>query len=172
MNSILRLSTFVTICFFVIACNSGEDEGGSNTATNTNTADNPLLAPLPPATATSATTASQTIYAVWVLDSVNNKLIDSTYFSGKGKPYFDFNLEKKSLTGFTGCSGINGKLRLQGERLIFDSLVVTKQDCTIKDFEKKIVTGFKSGKTTYKITDGNLHLSIDRNTNLVLRKIG
>lgn len=171
MNSILKFSTFVFICSFMIACNSGEAESGSNTATSTNTADNPLLAPLP-ATNTSTTTATQTIYAVWVLDSVNNEMIDSTYFSGRGKPYFDFNLEKKSLTGFTGCSGINGKVKMQGEKLIFDSLVVTKQDCTIKDFEKKIVTGFKSGKTTYKIVNGSLHLSIDRSTNLILRKIG
>jgi len=170
MRSILKFSTFVLICFFVIACNSGENEAGSNNATSTNTADNPLLAPLPPTT-TSSTSATQTIYAVWVLDSVNNKMIDSTYFSGRGKPYFDFNLEKKSLAGFTGCSGINAKVKMQGEKLIFDSLVLTKQDCKVKDFEKKIVTGFKSGKTTYKIINGNLHLSIDRSTNLILRKI-
>ncbi|HEU5165155.1 MAG TPA: META domain-containing protein [Chitinophagaceae bacterium] len=143
MSYILKLSTALFICFFVIACGQSRDEeGGSNqNAISTNTAENPLTIPPNPV---STTSTSQTIYAVWVLDSVNNKLIDSTHYSGRGKPYFNFNLEKKSLSGFTGCGGINGKLKTQGEKLIFDNLVVTGQDCKIKDFEKKIVMGFKN----------------------------
>ena len=41
MRFILKLSTFLLTCFFVIACNqSGENEAGSNqNAINTNTAD-------------------------------------------------------------------------------------------------------------------------------------
>ena len=176
MSYILKFSTALFTCFFVIACGqSGDEEGGLNqNAISTNTAENPLTIPANPAstTSTSPTSTSQTIYAVWVLDSVNNKLIDSTHFTGRGKPYFNFNLEKKSISGFTGCGGINGKLKTQGEKLIFDNLVVASQDCKIKDFEKKIVSGFKSGKTTYKIVNGNLHLNIGGGTNLILRKIG
>jgi len=170
MSFILKLSIFVFVCFFVIACNqSGENEAGSNqNAISTNTATSPLTIPIDPAQTTST---AQTIYAVWVLDSMNNKMLDSTYFSGRGKPYFDFNLEKQSLSGFTGCSGINGKFKVLGKKLIFDSLVVTSQDCKIKDFEKKLVNGFKSGKTTYKIINGNLHLNMGAGTNIVLRKI-
>lgn len=97
-----------------------------------------------PTNPVSTTSTTQTIYATWVLDSVNNKPIDSTHFSGRGKPYFNFNLEKKSLSGFIGCGGINGKLKTQDEKLIFDSLVVASPDCKIKDFAKKIVMGFKN----------------------------
>ena len=164
MSFILKRSTFAFVCFFVLACNqSDENASGSN-----QNAINNLIVPTDPAQTTPTT---QTIYAVWVLDSMNNKLLDSTYFSGRGKPYFDFNLEKQSLSGFTGCSGINGKFKISGEKLIFDSLVVTRQDCKIKDFEKKLVNGFKSGKTTYKIINVNLHLNMSAGTNLVLRKI-
>lgn len=158
-----KLSTFAFACFFVMACNSpDENEAGSN-----QTAITPLIVPSD-ASPTPATTA--TVYDIWVLDSINNKAPDSNFFS-YGSPYLDLNLDKKMLTGHTGCNGITGKLDVQGERLIFDSLVVTSQTCKNKDFERKFVNGFKSGKTTYKLLNGNLHLNIGSGTNLIFRKI-
>lgn len=169
MSFILRLSTFISVCFFVIACNqSGENEAGSNqNAISTNTATNPLVVPTDPAQTTST---AQTIYDIWVLDSINNKVPDSNFFS-YGTPYFDFNLDKKTISGHTGCNGLNGKLKVQGEKLIFDSLIVTNQTCKNKDFEKKLVNGFKSGRTTYKILNGNLNLNVGSGTTLIFRRI-
>jgi len=168
MRFILKLSTFVFVCFFVIACNqSGDNEAGSNqNAINTNPSTAPLIVPDPAQT----TPVTQTIYDIWVLDSINNKVPDSNFFS-YGTPYFDFNLDKKTISGHTGCNGINGKLKVQGEKLVFDGLVVTNQPCKNKDFEKKLVNGFKSGRTTYKIVNGNLHLNVGAGTNLIFRKI-
>lgn len=166
MNSIFKFS-FVLLLFFVIACGqSGDKEGGSNqNAISTNTAENPLTAPLP-----EQTPATPTIYDIWVLDSINKTVPDSNFFT-YGTPYFDFNLEKKTISGHTGCNGINGKLKVVGEKLIFDSLVVTNQACKNKDFEKKLVNGFRNGKTTYRIVNGNLHLNVGSGTNLIFRKI-
>jgi len=168
MSFILKLSTFVFLCFFVMACNqSEENESGSDqNAISTNTSIAPLIVPDP----TQTTPTTPTIHDIWVLDSINNKVPDSNFFS-YGTPYFDFNLDKKTISGHTGCNGINGKLKVQGEKLIFDSLVVTNQLCKNKDFEKKLVNGFKSGRTTYKILNGNLHLNVGSGTNLILRKI-
>src|SRR4030095_13811220 len=165
MSFILKLSTFVIVCFFVIACNqSGKNEAGSNqNAINTNTATTSN-----DAAQTAATTS--TIYDIWVLDSINKKAPDSNFFS-YGTPYFDFNEEKKTISGHTGCNGLNGKLKVQGDKLIFDSLVVTAQACKNKDFEKKLVNGFKSGRTTYKILNGNLHLNVGAGMDLIFRKI-
>jgi heat shock protein HslJ len=163
MSFILKLSTFVVVCFFVIACNqSDENASGSN-----QNAISTLMVPADPGQTTPIT---QTIYDLWVLDSINNKVPDSNFFS-YGSPYFDFNEEKKTVSGHTGCNGINGKLKVQGEKLTFDSLVVTNQACKNKDFEKKLVNGFKSGRTTYKILNGNLHLNVGAGTNLIFRKI-
>ena len=170
MSFILKFSTFVVVCFFVIACNqSGESEAGSNqNVISTNTAIPPPSVVQNDAAQTTAT--SPTIHDIWVLDSINNKVPDSNFFS-YGTPYFDFNLDKKTMSGHTGCNGINGKLKVQGEKLIFDSLVVTTQTCKSKDFEKKVVNGFKSGRTTYKLLNGNLHLNVGSGTTLILRRI-
>ena len=165
----VKLSTFILACFFVIACNqSGENETGSNqNAISTSTAIPPLIAP---GDAAQTSLTSPTIHDIWVLDSINNKVPDSNFFS-YGTPFFDFNLDKKTMSGHTGCNGINGKLKAQGEKLIFDSLVVTNQTCKSKDFEKKLVNGFKSGKMTYKLLNGNLHLNVGSGTTLILRRI-
>ena len=167
MSCILRLSTFVFICFCVMACNSGENDAASNQSAGTNSSIAPLIVPNDAAQTTATT---PTIYDIWVLDSINNKVPDSNFFS-HGTPYLDFNLEKKTMSGHTGCNGISGKINVQGEKLAFDSLVVTSQTCKNKDFEKKFVNGFKSGKTTYKLINGNLHLNIGSGTNLIFRKI-
>ena len=168
MSFISKLSTFVFVCFFVTACNqSEENEAGSNqNAINTNTSTAPLIVPDPAQTVP----VTQTIYDMWVLDSINNKVPDSNFFS-YGTPYFDFKPDKKTISGHTGCNGINGRLKVQGEKIIFDSLVVTNQPCKSKDFEEKLVSGFKSGRTTYKIVNGNLHLNVGAGTTLIFRKI-
>jgi heat shock protein HslJ len=166
MFSITKTLTVVSICIFAIACSSEEKEQQPNVV-STNTATAPLIVPTDPAP-TAATTA--TIYDIWVLDSINNKAPDSNFFS-HGTPYFDFNLDKKTVSGHTGCNGLTGKLKVQGEKLIFDGVVVTTQTCKNKDFEKKLVNGFKSGRTTYKLLNGNLHLNVGAGTNLIFRKI-
>ena len=164
MSFYLKLSAFVFVSCFVIACGQGDNEGSSDqNAINSNTT-------LAPTDAAQTNAATPTIYDIWVLDSINKKVPDSNFFS-HGTPYFDFNEEKKTVNGHTGCNGLTGKLNVQGEKLIFDSLVVTAQTCKNKDFEKKLVNGFKSGKTTYKIVNGNLHLNVGAGTNLIFRKI-
>ena len=168
MSFNLKLSTFVLASFFMIACNQSDDNAGSNQ--NAVSTDNSITSLIVPNDAAQTTTATPTIYEIWVLDSINNKVPDSNFFS-HGSPYLDFNLEKKTLNGHTGCNGITGKLNVQGEKLVFDSLVVTSQTCKNKDFERKFVNGFKSGKTTYKLLNGNLHLNIGSGTTLIFRKI-
>jgi heat shock protein HslJ len=173
MYSIIKSLPALLICVFVIACSSDDKEKQAQqpSAISTNTAETPVMFPNNPTPTSTTPSGLQTIYATWVVDSVNNMLIDSNYYSNMGLPYFDFNLEKKTLSGHTGCGGINANLKVQGDKLIFSNLVATGQDCKTKDFEKKLVAGFKSGKTTYKIVNGNLHLNIGSGITLILRKI-
>jgi hypothetical protein len=98
MSFPLKFSTFVFVCFFVIACNeSGENGAGSNqNAISTNTSTAPLIVPDPAQTIP----VTQTIFDMWVLESINNKAPDSNFFS-YGSPYFDFNLDKKTISGHT-----------------------------------------------------------------------
>ena len=169
MFCFIKLLFIITISVAFISCGQSGDKGTANTATSptTNATDNPLIIPGDPATA-----AATTIYDLWVLDSINGNAPDSNYFKS-GSPYFDFNSEKNTIGGFTGCNGINGKLSLQGQRLKFDSLVVSAQPCSgkAKEFERTLLAGFRSGNTTYKILNDRLHLNVGPGSNYIFRKI-
>jgi len=158
MFSIKRSLSIVLACVFVIACNQSEDKD----ATATSTTESSLSTSPSPTTAT-------TIQDIWVLDSLNNKAPDSNYFS-HGTPYFDFNLDKKTFSGHTGCNGINGKLSEVNGKLVFDSLQFSTEVCKDKGFEKKLLKAFKSG-VTYTILNDRLHMNIDPTTVYIFRKI-
>jgi heat shock protein HslJ len=147
-------------CACAVACNQSEDKDA--TATTTSTVESPLsISPNPP--------SSTTIQDIWVLDSINNKAPDSTYFT-HGTPYFDFNLDKKTFSGHTGCNGINGKFSERNGKLVFDSLQFAKEVCKDKGFEKKLLKGFKSG-VVYNILNDKLYMNIDAGTLYIFRRI-
>jgi len=158
MFSIKRSLSIVLACVFVIACNQSEE----NDATATNTAETSL-------TTSPSPTTSTTVQDIWVLDSINNKAPDSNYFS-HGTPYFDFNLDKKTFSGHTGCNGINGKLSEVNGKLVFDSLQFSTEVCKDKGFEKALLKAFRSG-VKYNIVNDRLYMNIEPKTVYVFRRI-
>lgn len=166
INALASFLMFAASLGFV-SC-GGSDENSTASSPTTNAI--PLIVPdnTAPAPALDTTT---TIYNTWVLDSINGKIPDSGYFA-HGSPYIDFSNEKK-ISGFIGCNGINGKFNVNGQRVTFDSLSVTSQECKGKgkEFERKLLAGFRSGRTTYTIENGNLHLNAGSGANFIFRKI-
>ena len=162
MLSIKRYLFITLACVFAIACNQSEDKDNPGTATSTNTTENSIsISPNP--------TPSTNLQDIWVLDSINNITPDSNYFS-HGTPYFDFNLEKKTFSGHTGCNGVKGKLNEKNGKLIFDSLQFSKEVCKDKGFEKKLLKAFKKG-VTYNILNDHLYMNIETGTVYVFRRI-
>ena len=150
------------VCVCAIACNQSEDKNTPETATSTSTTESSIsVSPNP--------TPSTNLQDIWVLDSINNTAPDSNYFS-HGTPYFDFNLDKKTFSGHTGCNGVNGKLNEKNGKLIFDSLQFSKEVCKDKGFEKKLLKAFKSG-IVYNILNDKLYMTIDAGTIYIFRRI-
>ena len=161
------LPVMIVMSTIAISCSDTADEANPQTATVTSTDTAPLIVPDGAPSA-----SSTTIYDMWVLDSINGKAPDSGYFA-LGSPYFEFNAEKNTISGFTGCNGINGKINVKNQRVTFDSLIVSSQACRGKgkEFEKRLLTGFKSGKTTYTIQNEKLYLNLGTGSSIILRKI-
>ena len=160
----------MVVWFSVAACDQSGDEekqaGQNSASTNTaETAETPLIVPNNP-----TQTTSGGLQDIWVLDSINNTAPDSNQFT-RGTPYFDLNLDKKTITGHTGCNGLNGKLKVDGEKIRFDDLVVAKEVCSDKGFEKKLLSGLRSGNTTYKIMNDKLHLNVGAGSEFIFRRI-
>ena len=149
-------------CVCAIACNQSEDKDTSEILTSTSTTESSISSSPTP-------TSSTSIQDIWVLDSINNKAPDSNYFS-HGTPYFDFNLDKKTFSGHSGCNGVNGKLSEVKGKLVFDSLQFSTEVCKDKGFEKKLLKAFKS-PVTYNILNDKLYMNIDPGTVYVFRRI-
>jgi heat shock protein HslJ len=149
------------VCICTASCNQSENKDNQVT-TNTSMTESSL-------TVSTNTAPSTNIQDIWVLDSINHKAPDSNYFA-HGTPYFDFNLDKKTISGHTGCNGLNGKLNVQGEKLIFDSLAVSKGICKDKGFEKKLLKAFNNG-VTYKVSNDKLYMNIEPGTVYIFRRI-
>ena len=162
MFSFKRSLPIMLACMFVIACNQSEDKESIGTATSTSTTES--LIPISP-----TPTTSTNIQDIWVLDSINNTAPDSNYFS-HGTPYFDFNLDKKTFSGHTGCNGVNGKLSEVNGKLVFDSLQFSKEVCKDKGFEKKLLKAFNKA-VSYTILNDMLYMNIDPSTVYVFRRI-
>ena len=162
MFSFKRSLPIMLACMFVIACNQSADKESIGTATSTSTTES--LIPISP-----TPTTSTNIQDIWVLDSINNTAPDSNYFS-HGTPYFDFNLDKKTFSGHTGCNGINGKLSEVSGKLVFDSLQFSKEVCKDKGFEKKLLKAFNKA-VSYTILNDMLYMNIDPKTIYVFRRI-
>ena len=172
---LIKKTVFVTaICLSIAACDqSGDNEKQAeqtSTTTNvaettTNVGETPLAIP-----DTSTQAPSTSLHDIWVLDSINNIAPDSNYFA-HGTPYFDLNLDKKSITGHTGCNALSGKLNVEGANISFKNLVIAKEACNDKDFEEKLLSGFRSGNTTYTIVNGRLHLNAGPDFSVVFRRI-
>ena len=158
MFSIKRSLFVMLACVCAIACNQSEDNDTPVTVTSTSTTE---ISPNP--------TSSTSIQDIWVLDSINNKAPDPNYFS-HGTPYFDFNLDKKTFSGHTGCNGINGKLNEVNGKLVFDSLQFSTEVCKDKGFEKALLKAFRSG-VKYNIVNDRLYMNIEPKTVYVFRRI-
>ena len=154
---------FMIVCFCIAACGDKDKQAAENSNST-----NSLESLINPNDAIQA--SSGTLQDIWVLDSINKKTPDSNYFA-HGTPYFDFNLEKNTISGHTGCNGLNGKLKVNGEKLTFDSLVVAKEVCREKGFEKPLLAGFRSGNTRYKILNDKLYLNVGAGSEFIFRRI-
>ena len=170
MRTILSTLSFVFICSCFFACGDDEQQNSTNqNASNTlSSLINPNANSATPTT--NANPSLNTLQDTWILAMINSEqkyevnLVNNI-------PLLNLDSAKSSMTGHTGCNGLSSKLRVRGNKLVFDSLRVTSsQPCNDKGFEKKLVSSFKGGNTTYKIVNDTLHLSLG-GAELIYRRI-
>lgn len=172
MKTILPGLFFVFICFCFTACGGDDQQTGTDqTAPNTLTSLlNPDANSASAVTTTTSTQSSNSLQDIWVLAMVNSEqkyevnLVNNT-------PVLNLDSAKGNLSGHTGCNGLSGKLKVRGNKLLFENVELTsKQPCNDKGFEKKLISSFKGGTTTYKIANDSLFLSLG-GAELIYRRI-
>jgi heat shock protein HslJ len=173
MRTVLSILSFVIISFFV-ACNGDDQQNGTDqNAPNTlESLLNPNANSATPSTSTNAmTSGSKGVNDIWVLAGVNSKekyevnLVNNT-------PMLTVDSIKSNITGHTGCNSIEGKIKIQGDKLVFNNVKLTSnQPCSDKGFEKKLLSSLKSGPLSYKIANDTMSLNVGGGAEFLFRRI-
>lgn len=155
----------IIVCSCIVACKSADKEKQATDPNPTNTLES-LITP-----DVSTQTSSGSLQDIWVLDSIISKekydvnLVNNT-------PVLDLDTVKNSLSGHTGCNSLSSKLKVQGNKLLFDSVQLTSnQPCSDKGFERKLLSILRSGNTTYKIVDDKLYVNVGAGSEFIYRRI-
>ena len=135
MRTVLLILSVASLSICFIACNGDENQNGTD-----QNAPNTLASLLNPnansATATSTTTGSTSINDIWVLDSITSKVKYDVNFVNN-TPLLDLDTAKNNMSGHTGCNSLSGKLKVKGNKLLFDSVKLTSnQPCSDKVSKK------------------------------------
>ncbi len=106
---------------------------------------------------------------IWVLEYIDNKPVDLLRYK-KNLPTIEFNLAQNKLTGFNGCSNINGDFEVTGNHISFSPFAGNKIVCENNEAEKIFAT-LVSGRTVdYYIKLGILTLVLIDDSRLIFRK--
>ncbi len=178
-----RIALIFAVSISMLACNqSQKDEDTSKKIGNIDTVSTNTLKPDTTTIKTSIpkpdTTTVKTINTVspeslqnfWVLESVDGKLLNPNDFPN-GMPYFELNLAKNKVSGYAGCNGMNGSIKVQGKNIIFGKLITTKSTCSVQDFENSYLDGLSGHKVPYTIEGTKLYLTVEPKRIFIYRKI-
>lgn len=174
MRTVLSIFSLAFVFFCFIGCNeeaqpTSTDQSASNTLEslinpNTESATGTT-------TATPVVQGSMSINDIWVLSRIAS-LENYEVNLATNVPMLDIDSTKKTIKGHTGCNSLEGKLKVRGNKLLFEKVQLTSnQECNDKGFEKKLLGSFKSDRTTYKILNDSLFLNVGGGAEFVYRRI-
>ena len=172
MRTALLILSVAFLSIYLIACKGDENQNGTDqNAPNTlESLINPNANSATPAS-TATKVPSGSLQDIWVLHRISSdvqygvNLVNNT-------PVLELDTVKNSMSGHTGCNSMSGKLRIRGNKLLFDNVKLTSdQPCSDKGFEKKLLSSLRNG-ILYKLTNDTLYLNAGGGAEFVYRRIG
>jgi len=164
------LSVIVCVCVLISACNqSGNEYNAEQKDTSISNLLNPVSSDTTPPIIVFSDTSTN-LNDTWVLDSLNSKPLNKDNFS-MGLPYFEFNTDSSSVTGFTGCNGFDGKIKIENNKLVFGEITFAKATCKNMDFEKSIKKNISGKSVSYNFDSGKLRLFTGSKSYITFRRI-
>lgn len=105
---------------------------------------------------------------IWALEILYGKTVASTDYA-KERPYLEINLKEERYAGTSGCNRIFGKVKTEGERLVFLEGGSTRMFCP-GDLEVRLLKTLSKVKI-FKIENNRLRLSDGSAEILVFNKV-
>lgn len=105
---------------------------------------------------------------IWQIISVNGIEIVKKN-AGKEMPYLEFNTEKNTVTGATGCNRLNGTATISNSSINFGPLATTKMMCSNAQYERPILQTL-IGNLSYTYEQGIISISKEGRIIMTLAK--
>jgi heat shock protein HslJ len=105
---------------------------------------------------------------VWVLQYIDNMEPEQQDY--KKLPRLQFDLSKKTMTGYDGCGSINSAITVNGNHIKFAAFANSKQSCSENKTTKLFTTMLSNHTVDYKIDNGRLFIYLINDSKLTFTK--
>ena len=113
------------------------------------------------------TSDTSSINDKWTADSINGIKTDSAVYRDNF-PFLEFNSEKGTVLGSTGCNSLYGSLIISGLTLKIYDITATKMFCS--EIDEITFLSILKNADNYEIRDGKLYFYSGKDLKMVLRK--
>ena len=166
----MKRITFAFAIIILFACNQSKDKNKKEEPGDIDTIKTKILNADTSVMNPDTTTVTVSLENFWVLESVNNELLNPDAFTA-GLPYMQINLAERKVSGYAGCNGMNGSVTRQGNNILFGKITTSKNSCNNIDFENRYLKDLSGQKIAYTIQNGKLFLKASPGTEYIYRKI-
>ena len=105
----------------------------------------------------------------WLLEKIGyTPIVTSEY---NKVPELNIDIIAGTLSGNDGCNIIKGKMEVQGKRIQFFQIALTKMGCNKKNIEKIIAANINNQIVGYYFREGKLHLYLPDDSLLIFKKV-
>jgi heat shock protein HslJ len=104
----------------------------------------------------------------WIVERLGNIVVDTKEYNAI--PFFQFDVNKNSVSGNDGCNNFGAAIEIQGSRIKFEQFVQTKMECNKKSIATLIAEKLNTNLASYYFKDGKLYLYLIDDSIIVLRK--
>ncbi len=105
---------------------------------------------------------------IWQIVSVNGVNVVKKD-AGKELPYLEFNIEKNTVTGTTGCNRLNGMATISNNSINFGPIATTMMMCPNAQYERPILQAL-IGNLSYTYEQGIITISKEGRNIMTLGK--
>lgn len=163
--------TAVLLCsFYLLACNSSSEENPASQATGTPVENTGTANPDSIAARAMNPVLPDTLHHFWALDSLDGKAIVTNDFPF-GTPYMELNMEKKALSGHSGCNSMKGTFEVKGNKILFGKISSAEKDCQVKKFARNYLNALSGKEVEYGFRNRRLVLKTGTASSHVYRII-
>ncbi len=104
----------------------------------------------------------------WKLEKIGGQIVNQAEYNRV--PFFEFDIEKRKLSGNDGCNTIGTNIEVQGSRIKFGQVVSTQIACAKKSIENIIATLISNNIASYYFKDEKLYLYLIDDSLLIFKK--